>query len=436
MSTFMKGWRLSPDLAENHSQDLEKALTSFECTADRGVGAPIMANSPKSISYWDVTNDVLLVDPGTWAQSGGRPLVLAKGPSNTGEQNLLWIDRGELVDPIYATTLQAIDEMAAAYEPEVQATFLLQQKADIEARNKVSLPNDAQGVVEGDKRVVVVPKGDYEKLQVKGEGSEDGTPFEILISVPGIGPVAVTLAALLGADTSDSEKARAAHVAVTVPAATIMKTFAESPVIGHYVPDKVWLTDQHIHYVTRDQMGAAHVLRKLPSGPKEIARAKIRDNKTFVSESFVPGLRLEDDILVQLTHLGTGVEYHEALHLLSHRTFREMLGRSLNEGVTEYFTRLAIAGLAGQNELVRTDSPYEEQRSVAETLVNLLVVTDAQLGEAYFQGNLDPLYSGFHRATGGRLNLAAFAERLAPPNASFAEVVLGEAVAEHHKAST
>lgn len=433
MSMFMKGWKLRADLAQNDGEDPDKTLTSFECTDDRRVGASIEASAAKSISYWDVTNDSLLVDPGTWAQSGGRPLVLAKRPSKPeDEEHLLWVERRELVDPTYATTLKTIDAMVAGQEAEFRDAYWPQRKAGIQAMAKISLPDDAQGVVGGSKSIVTVPKGTYKKLRVRdGVLFDPSVPFFVVIEVPKMGDVAIAPAALEGAETTDSDKAQASGLAVSVSAATIMETFAASPLIRGYVPNRVWLTDQQIHYVTPDEMGAAHVLERMPSGPEERTAAKTRDNDTFVNGTFVPGLRLGDDILVQLTGRGTGVEYHEALHRLSHQTFRGTFGRWFNEGVTEYFTRLAIAGLAERKALVRTDSPYEAQRTAAATLVKTHVVTDTELGEAYFGGNLVPLYAGFHRATGGELNLAAFAERLNPPNASTAAAVLEDAADKH-----
>ena len=86
--------------------------------------------------------------------------------------------------------------------------------------------------------------------------------------------------------------------------------------------------------------------------------------------------------------------------------------------------------------MVRTDSRYEPQLSAARTLVEKHIVTDIELSKAYFAGDLGPLYSGFHVATGGALSLPAFAERLDPPHAQIACELLEQVVAEHAVTST
>jgi hypothetical protein len=444
MPKFVDGWKLRPDLAVEYGDDWAMKLVSFDCTADGRVGVPVPADSPKSISYFDVTCDFLLADPGTWAQSDGRPLVLATKHAAPGSGEALdpvpiWVERDVLVDPSHARTLNTIDEVAAVEEAELSEDFWPKLKAKIEATTKIHVPDDTQGVAAGSEKIVAVPKGTYEKVGVR-DGTfllPDSAPFFVIIKVPQMGVVAITYASVEGAETAQSVEAQAEGLAASVPAATIVETFAEGPApIRDYLPAQAWLTDAQIHYVTPDEMGAAHVLERMPTSLQELVEAKAKDNNAFVQGMSVPGLRLEEHILIQLTVRGTGTEYHEALHLLSHRNFRKTFGFWFNEGVTEYFTRMVIAQPATRRELVRTDSPYEAPLTAARTLVEKHIVTDIELSKAYFVGNLGPLYSGFHVATGGALSLLAFAERLDPPHAHIACDLLERVVAEHAATAT
>ena len=209
-------------------------------------------------------------------------------------------------------------------------------------------------------QVVAVPKGTYDKVGVR-DGAfllSDGAPFFVIIKVPPLGLVAITYASLEGAETAQSVAAEAEGLADSVPAATIVATFAEAPApIRDYVPVRGWLTDKQIHYVTPDEMGAAHVLERMPASPEECAAAKTKDNNAFVEDIVCAGIAFDGPS--DRTH---GARYrHEYTRpsLLSHRNFRKTFGFWFNEGVTEYFTRLVITQPAARRELVRTDSPYE-----------------------------------------------------------------------------
>ena len=92
---------------------------------------------------------------------------------------------------------------------------------------------------------------------------------------------------------------------------------------------------------------------------------------------------------------------------------------------------IADEGSLSEKRWYGTIRPTSGNGAPLPTLVKTHVVTDTGLGEAYFGGNLVPVYAGFHRATGGKLNLAAFAERLNPPNASTAAAVLEDAADKH-----
>jgi hypothetical protein len=74
-------------------------------------------------------------------------------------------------------------------------------------------------------------------------------------------------------------------------------------------------------------------------------------------------VRFGENIYVQYSYRGTGVEYHEAMHKLFHRSMRDALGSMFNEGVTEYFTWHVIGGLVADGHVVRDEAQYGPQRS-------------------------------------------------------------------------
>ncbi|MGB0384704.1 MAG: hypothetical protein ACPGWR_07765 [Ardenticatenaceae bacterium] len=81
-------------------------------------------------------------------------------------------------------------------------------------------------------------------------------------------------------------------------------------------------------------------------------------------------------------HAGTVI--HEAVHLFQEARYAKELGRNINEGTTEYFTRL----LCDSHQLTRHPK-YRLQYECIEQLVNLC--GQEKLAEAYFLGNISVL---------------------------------------------
>lgn len=88
-----------------------------------------------------------------------------------------------------------------------------------------------------------------------------------------------------------------------------------------------------------------------------------------------------------------GTAIHEAIHFFSHDDYRGELGGDVNEGTTEYFTRIVTA----QQGIVR-GAFYTNQRGAVENLV--AASTQEDVGDAYFDGEIDDLRTAVDDAKG------------------------------------
>jgi len=426
---FTDGWKLAPAWAD-HADEMDKKLTACEWTVDGTVGSEIPADSPASVSCFDVALELLAVNAGRWAEFGGKPLALGK---KHGQNSPIWVDRTALIDPRYQETIDRIDGIASAEATELREKFWPKRRADIESSERVTLPEPSEGISGNTGQRVQVPAGEYKKRAIREDafGLPNSAPFYIVINVPGTGLVGISPAALEGTASPTGDQPAAPSSQAQVTAAAIRAAFAAAPEhIRRFIPDGEWLTDQQIHYVEPDEMGAAYVLERAPL-PAEVGTVKqnqqTRDH--FVTGSSLPGLRLRADIFIQKTMTGTGTEYHEAVHQRSHDAFRRTFGNKFNEGATEYFTRILVSGPAQRRELVRNDSPYEPQRASVTALVKAGVITEPDLANAYFAGALEPLFAGFDTATGGQLSFQAYLDRQENATAHIATELLEQAVA-------
>ncbi len=225
-------------------------------------------------------------------------------------------------------------------------------------------------------------------------------------------------------------RAEAARLRLAVPLkpGQVMEPFADDetafPTVA-WVPQTTWLADGSVHYVGDDDMGAVFVLKHLPESVAEVSRARRADPGTFARGRASSGACVDGELFIQRQDMGTGVEYHEAVHALSHWAMAHVLGRDFAEGVTEYFARLITEPLAGAGRLAPAGA-HESPLAGIRALLDLGIGPDILAG-AYFGGDLHPLFAAFAAATRGRLSLQGYASRLGRRTAQAACQVLRDA---------
>ncbi|GAA4198047.1 hypothetical protein GCM10022252_47840 [Streptosporangium oxazolinicum] len=353
-----------------------------------------------------------------------------------------FIGRDAFVERTYQRTLQVIDDAEAASDEGLRTFWTkvfepLQELTEVELSTPLSaVPKSAvdQGRVRSAK-LVTVPRGTYRKIGLVNRRVEATqlSPFSLIIEVGGqelvIVPDLIVGALFESQQTDESEEQPDApegvdvsegvdapeedpFQAIEVPpqvtealqqivpesgkgraprlnAKQIMDLFAGSTEFARYVtlperPD--WLRDEHIHYVTQDQLGAVLVLDRMPNDQKEIDDA--RTNDRFAQSETTNGLQVKEEIYVREDCTGSGTEYHETVHKLSHPAVLDVFGFWFNEGLTEHFTQLLLEG----GELVRDKDQYGPQHMAITALMEYAGVTEQELADAYFRGELQPLY--------------------------------------------
>ena len=85
-----------------------------------------------------------------------------------------------------------------------------------------------------------------------------------------------------------------------------------------------------------------------------------------------------------------GTVIHESLHLYSPKSFKRKVKQQVNEGVTEYFTRIVCT----TNGILRS-GVYEKQLAAVQKLVDKLPGRDETLADAYFEGDAVRLRPAF-----------------------------------------
>ena len=83
-----------------------------------------------------------------------------------------------------------------------------------------------------------------------------------------------------------------------------------------------------------------------------------------------------------------GTMLHEGMHKYSHEDYLSTLGFNMNEGTTEYFTRIIC------KDLGISRGNYETQYKLIDTLATKVTTRDV-VAAAYFDGNIDGLKSAF-----------------------------------------
>ena len=402
---FQKDWTVNPALGGQNDESASlDPVPAYQKSADSGIGDKI-----GTLYAFQVPTDIE-VDPDVWTETAARqPLVLARVAGNSDE---IWIERAFLADPAYQHTALDCQTRAEAIDKMALADFWVRKRAEYDTLKDTNTVLTATASArKGQGGVITLQPGTYRVM-----GTADWTfegqqaPFTMALMTPD-GPVLVNPARLDEADESHANEAKAKGAASKLTAAAIISPFPTLPVIRNYLPGGQWLTDDHVHYLTPDQMGAVFVLKRMPD-PIEVAGAKERDPQLFEAGAGTPGVRVGDDIFIQLSHLGIGVEHHEAIHRLSHPAVRAILGFDFNEGVTEYFTRQLLAAAIQKGELSRDDAQYQAQHDGVSELVSQNVVTEQDLADAYFAGQLQPLFTKTAARLGLKFSLQGYAMSL------------------------
>ncbi|MER5647494.1 hypothetical protein [Streptosporangium sp. NPDC002524] len=345
----------------------------------------------------------------------GVPMVASKSTLDDGDY---LIGRDALVEKTYQKTVDAIDATEKRHDAD-HSEFWTRMLATLKELPEVTVPSQLSAfpktAVDQRKlrnaRPVPVPPGTYPKTGILDRRMESGqfSPFSLAITVGTqevvINPDLVVSDLIPSRDSntpegntpqvvdalqravseSGGEKARAARLT----AEQIVTLFTGSATFQQYVTlpaDPGWLRDEHVHYVTQDEMGALLVLNRMPDNPGEIEKARSDDR--FATSDTTNGTQIDDHIYIKENRTGIGTEYHETVHRLSSPAVLAVLGFWFNEGLTEHFTQLLLEG----GTLVRNKNQYGEQHQAITALMEYAGVTETELADAYFRGELQPLY--------------------------------------------
>ncbi|KAB8184531.1 hypothetical protein [Microbispora catharanthi] len=416
---FEAGWITNPPYPGRPK--VKKALPAYEKDDTGGLGAASDNDLGASFDYGFIE-----VDPEAWLEGPDRTLYVCGSYQGLMEY---WIERGALGDPAYKATAASIGESYAA-EAEALLPFWESRRAEYEPGERgdqtVTLGRILKGIDDTGQQVTV-PPGTYlcrgtESRQIPGETQL--SPFSVSITVGGKS-VLINPDTLSGYVDEHVVEAKSLGLANTLKAETIRALFAETKsLISAYVPQDEWLQDEHVHYVTSDEMGAVFVLEKMPASAEAVEEARRKDDDFFEYGANTPGVCFGDHIFIQLDQLGIGVEYHEAVHSLAHPATLKILGWGFNEGATEYFTRMLVAGAGDSHKLVRPKEQYQSEREGVEALIDLGVFTAEDLAKAYFAGQMQALFAKAAQRLGKGFSLQAYALHLQGGYASAARQTL------------
>jgi hypothetical protein len=388
-----------------------------------GVGAPVFTLTPIDLylGIWQVNALLTAVTP----NEAEETVVLIRGALEPSKQ--LWAARRSLRAATYDATLTKIavakkqedDELDAIFwaERKTAAGDLINQSITFRENWKVTTRNGAPSSVHvgTSYRVVQLFDGPCGRM----------SKFGLVVVAPDSQvELIVPYETVMGTDTEAEKEAQQRGTAIRLRAEDIVAQLSKSSL-------KPWLTqltltDDHVHYVTADQMGMVFVLRR-PPGPFDKPQAiRQHDQESFDEGHGTPGVRIGADIFIHTDHLGISTEHHEALHLASHSNFLADLGWHFNEGTTEYFTRI----VTGEHDLVRSQDQYLSQYRAVQLLIDRDVVSHQHLAEAYFWGRTGALLAAFDQRQTG-LSLEAYARQVKPTHSSAAQAVMIQALDEN-----
>jgi hypothetical protein len=112
-------------------------------------------------------------------------------------------------------------------------------------------------------------------------------------------------------------------------------------------------------------------------------------------------------ILLRPGAQGTGTEVHETLHALSPDTFGRQASFFLREGVTEYFTRMAVTDKFDREPF------YDSEHFFVDRLVKVGATTPEILAQLYFAGNWAGFEQGLYQRAGDLISIKVFLDRVA-----------------------
>lgn len=363
---------------------------------------------------------------------GGKMLVAAK---LSGRE--VWLDRAHLVDAAYRATVTAIDKAKEHEDAELEPFWTAEANDAFAVGKTVTLDRAADGVLatgSGPGDVALVQSGTYPIVaHVKWRADPtQSAPFSVVVRI-GETAVALSPVSAKGVATAHVEAAAAKGFDRPVPAVdiwTALVTVTDETITDNlptdFGPDS--LSDDQIVYVSPEGMGKLYVAQigSWLAGDQTAKGVELRERSMRLGQ-MTAGLRMGKNIYVKQTARGTGVEYHEALHLLSSNVVQSVLGWDFNEGVTEYFTRRILKQVT---EVVRDPDTYGPQLAGVDALVTANLVTPKALATAYFKGRVAPLFHAVEQnsALRGKFSLQGYAHRLDADHSSAARRYLGAAL--------
>ncbi|MFF3436738.1 hypothetical protein [Streptosporangium sp. NPDC002721] len=367
--------------------------------------------------------------PDRQTRADGQLLVYAEPEHRTDPP--IFVRRADLVDDGYEKTVAAIETLVRQSQDRLQQTFWPEKRRELDAMTEITLAQPVSGLkvsafesgrVTADS-LVTVPAGTHPLPEIHSStlGFPDQlAPFSAIVEVNvegGRQAVLIPGEIVWGSDRSHADTAQEQGVAQRITAERVMEVLIGDEYFARHLAGRR-LTGDRLHYVTSQEMGAVFVLDGMPDGEEQIEIARTANEILFNAGLSTPGLSVNGHIFIQLDQLGTGTEYHEAIHWFSDPTVDRVLGHWFNEGLTEYLTRYPVSALG--EEAVRSEDQYGPQRQAIEKLVRHAGIDDEQLCEAYFRGDIQPLYDAVAAAAataGGTFSLDAFATCLDPARA-------------------
>jgi hypothetical protein len=137
----------------------------------------------------------------------------------------------------------------------------------------------------------------------------------------------------------------------------------------------------HIHTAAKfkEEWKKYAMARKNPS-----TGAKFTEDEANAWEPKVNAFQGDGEIHIHEDRGEAGTAIHESMHLFADDSFLSKLGFNVNEGATEFFTRMICKA-----QKIKRGSFYKKQRKAVDRLV--AVTSKTSLADAYFKGNVDGL---------------------------------------------
>lgn len=180
-----------------------------------------------------------------------------------------------------------------------------------------------------------------------------------------------------------------------------------TPLIQKYIQDKVdrgIKVEGHLHFLPNEKFEALcfnYLLAgfsrgaKLPQGKKPIkARGPAGRAREAAKKS--RGFQSRSEIYINQEKAEAGTVIHESIHFFQDTNYLKILRANINEGTTEYFTRL----ICNEHQIMRSEK-YPAQYECIKKLV--AVCGEDKLAEAYFHGNISALEMAVNTSQGSAI---------------------------------